>query len=183
MTPDDDFLKFFTETLGSVTGLDQAAKPAPSPAPAAQATPPVAAVQQAVPAAQAPKAGRGLGGKKIVYVGFEDATRTVFQQNLSVLGPFVDTADLQSIKNMLQAGEIGLLVFDGTSFIKPGIPITRFIKEKGLPVKIAHVYGEQRITEEYEKYRQYHVHLQPDYRGLTDEIFMVVDKIRKDLEG
>lgn len=159
MAGDDDFLKFFSETLASVAGIEE--KPAPAPAPAA-------APQAAVP--------KG----KVVYVGFDDATRTVFQQNLGDKLPFVDTADLQQVKALLSKGEIALLVFDGTSFIKPGIPITRFIKEKALPVRVAHVFAPQRVTEEYEKYRQYHIHVQPDYRGITDEIFVVIDQIKKD---
>lgn len=160
MAGDDDFLKFFSETLSNVAGIEPA-KPAAAP----QAAP--------KPSAAVPKG-------KVVYVGFDDATRTVFQQNLGEKLPFVDTADLQQIKGLLVKNEIALLVFDGTSFIKPGIQITRFIKEKGLPVRVAHVFAPQRVTEEYEKYRQYHMHLQPDYRGITDEIFVVIDQIKKD---
>lgn len=160
MSGDDDFLSLFTETLATVSGT-QAAAPAAAPVPA--------------PPAAAPKA-----TGKVVYVGFDDATRTVFQQNFGDRLPFVDTADLQQVKQMLMQGQVALLVFDGTSFIKPGIAVTKFIKEKALPVRVAHVFAPQRVTEEYEKYRQYHIHIQPDYRGLTDEIFMVVDAIRKD---
>jgi hypothetical protein len=159
MAGDDDFLSLFSETLATVSGT----QPAPAPVPA-----PVAAPARSAPAG------------KVVYVGFDDATRTVFQQNFSDKMPFVDTADLQQVKQLLTQGQIALLVFDGTSFIKPGIAVTKFIKEKALPVRVAHVFAPQRVTEEYEKYRQYHIHIQPDYRGFTDEIFMVVDTIKKD---
>lgn len=159
MAGDDDFLKFFSETLANVAGIEDK--------PAAPAAPPAA-----------PKAALAKG--KVVYIGFDDATRTVFQQNLGDKLPFVETADLQQVKALLSKGEAALLIFDGTSFIKPGIPITRFIKEKALPVRVAHVFAPQRVTEEYEKYRQYHIHVQPDYRGTTDEIFMVVDQVKKD---
>lgn len=159
MAGDDDFLKFFSETLANVAGIEEK--------PAAPVAPP------------APKAA-ALAKGKIVYIGFDDATRTVFQQNLGDKLPFVETADLQQVKAILSKGEAALLIFDGTSFIKPGIPITRFIKEKALPVRVAHVFAPQRVTEEYEKYRQYHVHVQPDYRGTTDEIFLVVDQVKKD---
>jgi hypothetical protein len=161
---EDDFLKFFSDTLASVSGISQEPKPAePKPVAAPAAAP-----------ARVPVKG------KMVYVGFDDATRNVFQQNLADKLPFVETADLQEIKSMIVKNEIALIVFDGTSFIKPGIPITRFIKEKALPIKVAHVFAPQRVTEEYEKYRQYHLHLQPDYQEFTDEIFAVIDKIRKD---
>lgn len=160
MAGDDDFLKFFSETLANVAGIDDKPAPAPAPAPTPAAAPPA----------------RG----KVVYIGFDDATRTVFQQNLADKLPFVETADLQQVKTLLAKNEVALLVFDGTSFIKPGIAITRFIKEKGLPVRVAHVFAPQRVTEEYEKYRQYHIHVQPDYRATTDEIFVAVDQIKRD---
>ncbi len=163
MVGDDDFLKFFTDTLSTVAGVETAQPAAPAPAPVA---PPTAATA-------APKG-------KLVYIGFDDATRTVFQQNLGGTLPFVETADLQQVKQLMQAGQVALIVFDGTSFVKPGIAITRFVKEKNLPIRVAHVFAPQRVTEEYEKYRQYHIHLQPDYRGISDEIFMVVDAIKKD---
>jgi hypothetical protein len=175
MAGDDDFLKFFSETLANVSGVNEAPSQPPAAAapPAAAPTPaPAPAKPAAAPAAAVPKG-------KVVYMGFDDGIRTVFQQNLDKL-PFVDTADLQQIKGMLMKNEIALLVFDSTSFIKPGIPITKFIKEKALPVKVAHVYGQMRVTEEYEKYRQYQAHLQPDYRGITDEIFVIIDQIKKD---
>ena len=163
MPGDDDFLKFFSDTLAHVTGVTAEPEPPKTPAPQPKA---------------APKA--SLEGKSLVYVGFDDATRTVFQQNLGDRLPFVETADLQQLKAMIVKNQIALIVFDGTSFIKPGIAVTKFVKEKNLPIRIAHVYGEMRVTEEYEKYRQYHLNVQPDYRGLTDEIFTVIDRIAKD---
>lgn len=156
MPGDDDFLKFFTDTLASVVGLD--AQPHSS----------------ATPVARTPS------GQKLLYVGFDDATRTVFQQNLGDHMPFVDTADLGLVKNLITQGEAGLIVFDSTSFIRPGIAITKFIKERNLPIRVAHVYGAQRVTEEYEKYRLYHLHIQPDYRALSEEIFALIDKIKAD---
>lgn len=173
MGGDDDFLAFFESTLANVSGVDNT--PVPEAPPAAAAPAPVVA-----PTAAAVKTAVPIHGK-LVYVGFDDATRTVFQQNLADKLPFVETVDLQQIKVMIVKNEIALLVFDGTSIVKPGIAITRFIKEKGLPIKVAHVYAPQRVTEEYEKYRQYHLHLAPDYQGLTDEIFVIIDKIRADL--
>ncbi len=157
MSGEDDFLKAFSSTLADVAGLQDlpaAAAEAPAPTPAT--------------------------GGKLVYMGFDDATRTVIRQNLGDHMTMVEVGDLPSLKQLIVAGEVALLVFDGTSFIKPGIAITRLIKERGLPVRVAHIYGVQRVTEDYEKYRQYHVHLQPDYRAVTDEIFMLVDQIRKD---
>ncbi len=161
---DDDFLDFFSKTLADVAGIDD--KPLEAKPPVVVAAPP--------PVSPAPPAG------KLVYVGFDDATRNVFKQNFGDAMPFVETVDLQQVKTLLVAKQVALLVFDSTSFIKPGIPVTRFIKEKGLPVKVAHIYAPQRVTEEYEKYRQYHVHLQPDYQAISDEIFVAVESIRKD---
>ncbi len=169
---EDDFFKFFSDTLANVSGMNQDAKPAEEK--------PVDVAPTVAPIVAAPVAKPVVKGGKLVYVGFDDATRNVFHQNLAEHIPFVETADLQEIKGLIVKGEIALLVFDGTSIVKPGIAITCFIKEKGLPIKVAHVFAPQRVTEEYEKYRQYQLHLQPDYQEFTDEIFAVIDKIRKD---
>ena len=120
---------------------------------------------------------------KLIYMGFDDAIRTAIRQNLGDTIPVEEVADLPALKQYLVNGEAALLVFDSTSFIRPGIAITRFVKERNLSVRVAHIYGAQRVTEEYEKYRQYQVHLQPDYRATTDELFMVIDAMQKDLVG
>lgn len=149
-----DFLKAFADTLADVSRV----------------------VPEAPPTQPAQvKTGR------IIYMGFDDATRTAIRQNLADILPMEEVGDMAGLKAVLAKNEGGLLVFDSTSFIRPGIAVTRLIKERNLPMRVAHIYNIQRVTEEYEKYRQYQTHLQPDYRGTTDETYMVIDAIQKDL--
>ncbi len=180
---DDDFLSLISESLFALPDDKQQDA---APQPVADDEPPELLPDEldimAPPADDTPAPVVGTAtGKLLLYVGFDAATSTNFQQNFEPAMQVYMTADLPEIKRMIESPDVGLIVFDPSSFIKPGIAITRYIKEKGIRIPVAHVYSEARITEEYAKYKQYHLHLQPDFEATTDETFVVINEIKNAL--
>lgn len=169
---DDDFLDLIGATL---TGLFDARPSAESPpaAPAAGPAAPPPSRQAPTQAAAAPAARPGV----ILYVGLDQATHNAFEVNFSGRRPVYGTTDLPEVRRMLQGGEAAAVVFDPSSFVRPGVAITRWIKENALPVVVLHVISEARITEDYEKFRLYHMHLQPDLRGDVNELHGLIRRL------
>jgi len=186
---DDDFLSLIESTLSEIPASkvsDVAENDALADLPVAeviQLDPPVAPAAEAVAesAAQPVPKTAAVSGTTLLYVGLDAQTNTNITSNFADHFSIYGTVDLPEIKQMVDSGDVALLLFDPTTFIKPGIAITKYIKEKSLPVKVVHVISENRITEEYAKYRQYHLHLQPDFADTTDEIFGLINKIKADL--
>jgi hypothetical protein len=129
----------------------------------------------AAPLQEAPKVRKtGL----MLYVGVDQPTYNAFELNFRDTYTFYGSGDLSEIKRLLQSGDVAILVFDSTAFIRPGMAITRWVKENTPAVRVVHITSESRITEEYEKYRQYQLHLQPDFRGEANDIYTIIKQIR-----
>lgn len=174
---DDDFLDLIGASL---TGLFESKPkpdaPAPAAPPAAAAAPSPAAEAPAIPASQARP---GV----ILYVGLDQTTYNAFEVNFGGSRTVYATTDLPEVRKMLQSGEVAAVVFDPSSFVRPGVAITRWIKENNLPVVVLHVISEQKITEDYEKFRLYHMHLQPDLRGDSNELHALIRRLGETLGG
>ncbi len=165
---DDDFLDLIGATLTGLfdDGALAAASVPTAPAPATAPPPPVTvAVRPGV----------------ILYVGLDQATYNAFEVNFAGRRTVYATTDLPEVRAKLQSGDVAAVVFDPSSFVRPGVAITRWIKENGLPVVVMHVVSEARITEDYEKFRLYHMHLQPDLRGDANELHGLIRKLAESL--
>jgi hypothetical protein len=174
---DDDFLDLIGATLtGLFDDAASAAPAAPEPQPASTPPPPVPAAT-----ADADTAARPVRAGEILYVGLDQATYNAFEVNFGGRRTVYATTDLPEVRAKLQSGAVAAVVFDPSSFVRPGVAITRWIKENGLPVVVMHVISEAKITEDYEKFRLYHMHLQPDLRGDTNELHGLIRRLSESL--
>lgn len=172
---DDDFLDLIGTTL---TGLFESK---PKPDGSVPASPPAFSPLPIPEAAAAPPP-RGRPGV-ILYVGLDQPTYNAFEVNFRGTRTVYATTDLPEVRKMLQGGEVAAIVFDSSSFVRPGVAITRWIKENSLPVVVIHVISEAKITEDYEKFRLYHMHLQPDLRGDGNELHALIRRLGEMLGG
>lgn len=193
---DDDFLKLLESSLADMTlgGQNLIAQPAAPPtgksvanirgAPVGGANAGKPDRSTAMPSAAAAtssaavKSGAALG--LLLYVGSDFETKMFFDSTFNDLFDIRTTLDLAEIKSMIVGGVLKLLVFDATAAVKPGIAITRYIKEKALPVTVVHINSALTDnSEEYAKYKLYHLHLQPDLAARASELAMLSPQIRK----
>ena len=180
---DEDFLKLLEHTL---FGLDsepvkktEASAPGKTKKSASEIRgAPVGGATAVKPATAQPVA---VSAKPMVtIVGSDYQTKAFFDSTFGAEVDLQSTMDLAAVKAALVAGEIDLLVFDPTAAVKPGVAITRYIKEKALPVSVVHVQSAATDeSEEYAKYRLYHLHLLPDFQVRASELATLSAPLRK----